>query len=126
MTREEALKWSELFKAFAEGKTIQYKGRDNIFRDDDNFSVTCILETKLDRRRIKPEQKHIPYTWGDWKEFMGKEVLDKNGHLWLIIGLDRFEIIIECDEDSKCIKLKDSFLKLRFADGTPFGKLMEE
>ena len=51
MTRESAIKWERVIKAFQEGKTIQYFNRDGYWQDvyDPSFSG--------DDYRIKPTKK---------------------------------------------------------------------
>jgi hypothetical protein len=119
MTKNEAKKLLPLIQALAEGKDVElFDSLDktwNVVKDPIFLSGFSY--------RIKPELVYVPFEWEDWKEFMGKNVINKNGDIWLIIGLSRDEIIIERDEDSKCFKFKDAFLKLNFLDGATFGKL---
>lgn len=62
MTKEEAKHFSEVLKAYSEGKTIQ-KGwydssREMTWKDIETFSIGALSEWEL---RIKPESKLRPY-----------------------------------------------------------------
>ena len=53
MTREQAKELLPIIQAFAEGKTVQYLGRMDVWRDYDDPTFRGGL-----KYRIKPEQKH--------------------------------------------------------------------
>ena len=53
MTKEEAAKWAELYKAYADGKVIQYRDSADAWSIITNPS----FESVVDRYRVKPEMK---------------------------------------------------------------------
>lgn len=76
MTKEEAKQISEIFAAYAEGKTIQFYFEDSDEVDDcsgwtDVPSFDRINIDNIKNYRIKPEQKLRPYK--DLEEFLNEQ-----------------------------------------------------
>lgn len=134
MTKEEAKKWSELFAAVADGKTVQYR-RNYLDADIDVWADVNLSELRslssdiLNRHRIKPEPKYVPFTQDDWKEFMMKKVVNiKSGNTFDVIGTMDDSVGFDNNNVGGWTwpEYEDAFKQYTFSDGTPFGKLVEE
>ena len=127
MNRQQAKELLPIIQAFAKGKTIQVKARDDIWYNDEN-------ELKFDsdpqNYRIKPEPKYRSFKD---KEECYNEMLKHQPFGWLkskrllynIISIDADGIIIHNTISSGGYSFK-SASSLTFADGTPFGIKVEE
>ena len=112
-------KWAKEKQAFAEGKTIQFKSGDMPWCEASDPSWIS-----YDNYRIKPEPKYAPFTREDWDLFKMKEVRNNPDNGVVVV-------IISCDNDGvRCGRVEctyeAAFDSIVFADGTPFGKLIEE
>lgn len=124
MTREEAKELLPIIKAFAEGKTIQFRVGDNKWKDMDKpFFGEC-----PSNYRIKPEPKYRPFQSQEecWNEMMKHQpfgwVKEINSEmLYLINGISNMCIVIMEDISS----FKEALNIYEFKDGTPFG-IMED
>ena len=113
-------KWAKEKAAFAEGKTIQYLKEESGWAD----ILHIPLWSSCDEYRIKPEPKYTPFTREDWDLFKMKEVCNNPDDGVVVV-------IISCDDDGvRCGSVectyRQAFDSIVFADGTPFGKLIEE
>ena len=121
MTKEQAKEMLPIFKAFAEGKTIQIlnEGEWCDLYDTD-------FKSSIDKYRIKPEPKHRPFNDQEecWNEMhkhpdFGWVKAHNTGHLCQIncfyygnrIGID-------CND---LISFRRAFDDYLFPDGAPFG-----
>ena len=121
MTKEQAKEILPIFKAFAEGKTIQIlnEGEWCDLYDTD-------FKSSIDKYRIKPEPKHRPFNDQEecWEEMhkhpdFGWVKAHNTGHLCQIncfyygnrIGID-------CNDP---ISFRCAFDDYLFPDGAPFG-----
>lgn len=120
MTREEAKELLPIIKAFAEGKTIQFRGRDV---EESSF------DGSLNDYRIKPEPKYRPFKSREecWQEMQRHQpfgwIKDKeDGHYAMITTVDTAEgrKHISISVDYLC-SLDETMSCYTFADGTPFG-----
>ena len=122
MTREEAKELLPIIKAFADGKTIQFRERDV---EEPSFDG-CLNEY-----RIKPEPKFRPFKNQEecWQEMLKhqpfgwlRNTYTKRLHNIDSIGHTTYGITL----DNNCITYFDvAFDAYNFADGTPFG-IMED
>ena len=114
-------KWAKEKQAFAEGKTIQSR---DITGDNDWVIAELPKWHSWKDYRIKPEPKYAPFTREDWDLFKMKEVRNNPDNGVVVV-------IISCDNDGvRCGRVEctyeSAFDSIVFADGTPFGKLIEE
>ena len=131
MTREQAKAMLPIMKAFAEGKTLQYRvnNKNNEWEDINNPAFNDLPS----EYRIKPEPKYRPFKSRDecWNEML------KHQPFGWINGKHKYEHIvcvyessIECSPDidyydvlHSCIITFNNALEhgYTFTDGTPFG-----
>lgn len=124
MTREEAKKLLPVIKAFAEGKTIQIKGRDKwVDLCETDFSCSP------DDYRIKPEPKYLPFRDVEecWQEMLqhrpfGWIKSNEDGHYAMVTTVD----VVEGEKyiaisGNNLWSFDDTINNYTFADGTPFG-----
>ena len=139
MTREVVKKLLPIIKAFAEGKTIQFRTNNRSWVDlvDNNLEINVLFEY-----RIKPEPKYRPFKSQEecWEEMLKHQpfgwVKSKDKGYFHLIGLvqwvSEFEDVIITFATSEQLarssrSMSENYI---FADGTPFGikeeQLMEE
>ncbi len=127
MTREQMKERLPIFKAYAEGKPIEYKekGKEEWrkIRDDaDRFNfdfahydyrVMAYRPFKDAQECWEEMQKHHPFGW-----------VSKGTKLYAIKAVECNTVFIDdgCENRSLLAYFSDGFT---FADGTPFGKLKE-
>ena len=122
-----------IFKAMADGKTIQFATNGNSWIDIDGDEEGLFLDTLIDTPqsyRIKPEPKYRPFKDAEecWAEMLKHEPFGwvkgkTDGLLYLItaivskndIRVDGVFLSLDCIEES-----------YTFADGVPFGVKVEE
>lgn len=126
-----------IFKAMAEGRTIQFAIKGNSWTDIDADEEGLFLDTLIatpQSYRIKPEPKYRPFKDAEecWKEMLKHQpfgwLASQDGEVKsLIIFIDNEGLIIGDRNNGVMgfITATDLF-KLKFADGTPFGILEEE
>ena len=117
-------KWAKEKQAFAEGKTIQSRKIYSLNRWEDNISPSWSEEWQY---RIKPEPKYAPFTRKDWDLFKMKDVIFDPSK----INTTSIGVVTGCDSDGVIVSheyfsYEYMFKNALFADGTPFGKLIEE
>ena len=133
MTREEAKELLPIIKAFAEGKTIQYKNKVNLEWEE----TDCPIWTKESKYRIKPEPKYRPFKSREecWKEMLKHYpfgwIYNKNENInYCIISVQEDRIELPPIEKSYSKELENDYylfnvalkeFEYTFADGTPFG-----
>ena len=132
MTREEAKELLPIMQAFAEGKTIEYRGSGGAWK----VAQTPTWSSHL-FYRIKPEPKYRPFKTKEecWNEMMKHQPFGwlkskKNGRFHCIGEVywsDKFETVcIVLSTSESLSRSSDSvFDGYTFADGAPFG-VMEE
>ena len=117
MTREEAKEWLPIIRAYADGKTIQFRERD---------IEEPLFDGCLNEYRIKPEPKYRPFKNQEecWNEMLKHQPFGwirsiHNQHLRNIdsIGHTTYSIGI----NNSVMYLDAAFNEYNFADGTPFG-----
>lgn len=132
--KKEIQRLMPLFRAIAEGKTIQWNDM-GVWRDIDGDDEGFYLETLIgesDKYRIKPEPKYRPFK--DAKECMAEML--KHQPFGLITRQCAFFHVIYIEDKligygSACgtilhIKFNDALKRFTFADGLPFGVEEEE
>ena len=119
MTREEVKELLPVIKAFAEGKTIQIKGRDKwVDLCETDFSCSP------DDYRIKPEPKYRPFKSQEegWQEMQKHQpfgwVKAPNGELFCIDKVFDEGVVYK---HSTCRFEEYLEGNYTFADGIPFG-----
>ena len=132
MTREEAKELLPIMQAFAEGKTIEYRGIGGAWK----VAQTPTWSSHL-FYRIKPEPKYRPFKSQEdcWQEMLKHQPFGwlkskKDGRLRCIGEVswsDEFETVhIALSTSESLSRSSDSmFEQYTFDDGTPFG-FMEE
>lgn len=124
MTREEAKEFAPILQAYAEGKTIQRKCRDNEWVD----CITPSFSEKPKDYRIKPGPKYRPFKDAEecWQEMQKHQPFGWTRDTFnirdCITRVTNSGIVY--DEDM--MSFEDVFNKVKFADGTPFGIKVEE
>lgn len=130
MTREVVKKLLPIIKAFAEGKTIQFRTNNRSWVDlvDNNLEINVLFEY-----RIKPEPKYRPFKSQEecWEEMLKHQpfgwVKSKDKGYFHLIGLvqwvSEFEDVIITFATSEQLarssrSMSENYI---FADGTPFG-----
>ena len=121
MTKELALKYSEVLKAYGEGKTIQAKSiMDNKWLD----TTEPVFDFFRSEYRIKPEPKYIPFTFEDSKLFKDKWIYSKNDP-----DKGLYRIVHTCKNYvafNRNFYRYETFLNnFLFEDGSSCGKLVE-
>lgn len=119
-----------IFKAMAEGKTIQNKngnGWIDIDGDEDGLNLDSLIGYQ-DCYRIKPEPKYRPFE--NAKECWA-EMLNHKPFGWVVGRRDGVMYLIRCLEyvsvyTSIQCSFKDAFDKFAFADLVPFGVKIDE
>ncbi len=121
-----------IFKAMAEGKTIQFATNDNswidIDGDEDGFSLQTLIDN-TQSYRIKPEPKYRPFANAEecWTEMQKHQpfgwVKDRNGSKFVIENVDS-RGFVEVYDEGTC-NFKEVFENRTFADGVPFGVKVE-
>lgn len=125
MTRDEAVKFAPIIKAYSEGKEIQFIGNDGDWHDFHNIDV--IFCDNPDEYRIKPEAKYRPFENAQecWDEMQKHQPFGwlKNDNGFYIV-----DNIFNTDDEGDGIyvaKIYQSYKNVccdyTFADGTPFG-----
>lgn len=120
MTREEAKELLPIIKAFAEGKQIEVKRKNEWFGIGDDIYFS---ESPSDYH-IKPEPKYRPFKTQEecWNE------MHKHPDFGWIIAKDSkimyhiYVVGIGCVlMDDMSISFPETFAEYEFTDGTPFG-----
>ena len=125
-----------IFKAMAEGKTIQFATNGNSWIDIDGDEEGLFLDTLIDTPqsyRIKPEPTYRPFKDAEecWAEMLKHQpfgvVKDKYFANYQTHRAFTYLITNGCDfggyEDET---FESCFKNLLFADGTPFGVKVEK
>ena len=121
MTKEQAKEILPIFKAFAEGKTIQIlnEGEWCDLYDTD-------FKSPINKYRIKPEPKYRPFKSQEecWKEMLKHQPFGwiRNNDTQCLcnigsIGLNSYGVVI----NNSIMYFDLAFNTCEFVDGTPFG-----
>ena len=120
MTREEAKELLPIIKAFAEGKQIEVKRKNEWFGIGDDIYFS---ESPSDYR-IKPEPKYRPFKTQEecWNE-MHKHpdfgwIIPKDSKIMYHIYVVGIGCVLM---DDMSISFPETFAEYEFTDGTPFG-----
>ena len=115
MTREEAKELLPIIRAFAEGKTIQFKNTFEEWVDIQSNWEVC-FDKDITKFRIKPEPKYRPFKNQEecWNEMLKHQPF---GWTKSIVGID-YSLITDVNDD---IIYSEAIKEFTFADGTPFG-----
>lgn len=137
MTREEAKELLPIIQAFAEGKTIEHKGKGSSFNWEE--VIEPIFNLHMSEYRIKPEPKYRPFK--DVEECW-QEMLKHQPFGWVKEKGDEpsYELLANVSEndeapisfavhgsvgmgiiDRPSIEFNGMFNTFTFADGAPFG-----
>jgi len=115
--------YAELKKADSEGKKIQIVNSDGVWHDYDNNNFDWSFP--VERYRIKPERKLVPYTWEDREQLRGKWVK-------YILSDRKLEGLIDSVQHhgvnvSGVFYSYEQFLKeYKFLNDSPCGKHIEQ
>ena len=123
MTREEAKEILPIIQAFAEGKTIEYRGLGGEWKAAHTPTWSSHLFY-----RIKPEPKYRPFKSMEecWNEMLKNQQFGwvkeiSSEMLYLINGISDMSIVIMENIDS----FKEAMNIYEFMDGAPFGVVGE-
>lgn len=121
-----------LFRAIAEGKTIQWNDMGvwrDIDGDDEGFFLDTFVGKTVDYR-IKPEPKYRPFKNAEecLAEMQKHQLFGwvKNQGLYRNIANVMSCSITFADNEARDVNYEQAFKNYTFADGTPFGILEEE
>lgn len=125
MNRQEAKQILPIIRAFADGKTIEFK---NTFGNWINCGEIMFNWPPKDYR-IKPEPKYRPFKDAEecWQEMQKHQpfgwIKDKiNNQYHNILSIDDYGITPNLFDENPQRKYKDTISQnFLFADGTPFG-----
>ena len=132
MTREEAKELLPIMQAFAEGKTIEYRGLGGAWK----VAQTPTWSSHL-FYRIKPEPRYRPFKTQEacWNEMQKHQPFGwlkskKNGRFHCIGEVywsDKFETVCIVLSTSESLSRSSDtvFNEYTFADGAPFGVIEE-
>lgn len=125
--KKEIQRLMPLFRAIAEGKTIQWNDM-GVWRDIDGDDEGFFLDTfvgETDGYRIKPEPKYRPFANAEecWQEMQKHQPFG-----WVKDKKDvHHRVLITAVDDDTCGMSLNGIMDLfTFADGTPFGVKVEE
>ena len=127
MTKDEAVVFAPIIKAYSEGKTIQFIGEDGKWHD-----FTCgdvVFADNPEEYRIKPEAKYRPFRDAQecWEEMQKHQlfgwVLEEEQSVYFqIVGVDNENIMFCAYEDNvQLLTYQLAMETFVFADGKPFG-----
>ena len=127
MTKDEAVVFAPIIKAYSEGKTIQFIGEDGKWHD-----FTCedvVFADNPEEYRIKPEAKYRPFRDAQecWDEMQKHQpfgwVLEEEQSVYFqIVGVDNENIMFCAYEDNvQLLTYQLAMETFVFADGKPFG-----
>ena len=123
MTREVVKKLLPIIKAFAEGKTIQFRTNNRSWVDlvDNNLEINVLFEY-----RIKPEPKYRPFKNQEecWNEMLKHKPLGwiKYSNFSCIIqNISLNGITVIKEQEIHYLNFEEHFMNIEFADETPFG-----
>lgn len=116
-----------IFKAMAEGKTIQFAVSDedwvDVDGDEDGFSLQTLIDN-TQSYRIKPGPKYRPFKNAEecWQEMLKHQPFGwVKSTLFKDLALVQKVTTLYVEIDRDIIDYKDTLEKFTFADGTPFG-----
>ena len=128
MTREEIKELLPIIQAFAEGKQIEVKRKNEWFGIGDDIYFS---ESPSDYR-IKPEPKYRPFKSQEecWNEMLKHQPFGwfrsiHNKNLFNIVGINDDGIKITNTLTKYMDTYSDAFDNIEFVDGTPFGIKIE-
>ena len=125
MTRKEAKELLPIIQAFAEGKTIEYRGLGGEWKAAHTPTWSSHLFY-----RIKPEPKYRPFKSKEecWQEMLKHQpfgwLKNKKRESVILIGnvyMDKEVSIVWATNERDSNSASMVFNKYVFADGTPFG-----
>ena len=124
MTREEIKELLPIIQAFAEGKQIEVKRKNEWFGIGDDIYFS---ESPSDYR-IKPEPKYRPFKT---QEECWNEMRKHSDFGWVTDGYYKSTISVKSDSIVVTISSLEydfgkAYIHFTFADGTPFGIKKEE
>ena len=132
MTREEAKELLPIIKAFAEGKQIEVKRKNEWFGIGDDIYFS---ESPSDYR-IKPEPKYRPFKTQEecWNEMLKHQPFgwlksirkQEKVHIGRVFEVKDFALITLSINEGINNSSSYFFNEYTFADGTPFGIKKEE
>ena len=134
MNRNQAKELFPIIKAFAEGRTIQYRinGNESAIWDDVDKKYHDFKPHSF-QYRIKPEPKYRPFKDAEecWTEMLKHQpfgwLTSQNGEVKsFIISIDNEGLVIG-DRNNGVMGFftATDLFKIKFADGTPFGIKVE-
>lgn len=123
MSREHWKEFLPLIQAFIDGKTVQglALGSNTIWLDLNNPEFNGNIE----KYRIKPEPKWVPFTYNDSILFLGKWIKAKHGkahNAYLITNCSDVGVLAAGMD----IRWNGLLVDYVFIDNTPCGKLVGE
>ena len=125
MNRQRAKELLPIIQAFAEGKTIQVKGPNDLWYDRNNEQCEIHFNSDPQKYRIKPEPTYRPFKD---KEECWEEMQKHQPFGWVKDTPSNTLYSITRVTDNTCIfsdgfrlLFNDGYKYLTFIDGTPFG-----
>lgn len=130
--KEELQKLMPIFKAMAEGRTIQIKngnGWEDIDGDEEGLYLDTLIATPQSYR-IKPEPKYYPFKdaeecWAEMQKHQPFGWVNYNGHRVNIAAVMGATVVFTNNKGIK-FTFEHIFKECTFADGAPFGIKEEE
>lgn len=127
MNRKQAKKYLPIMQAFAEGKIIQVKIKDNLWYELDS-DEGLIFNRNPKNYRVKPEPKYRPFKneeecWEEMQKHQPFSWIKASHGQFSIIGIRKDDIILGVISNE--LTYNYVFSNYKFLDGTPFGIKIE-
>lgn len=131
--RNEAKILVPIISAYAEGRILQYKEKEEWrdIEDSEGLSINTIIN-EAENYRIKPEVKYRPFTNAEecWAEMQKHQpfgwIKCKEGYFSVVYVNDEYAGLGDKYDSSILLASKNSYTDNTFVDGTPFGMKVEE
>lgn len=123
MLKEEAKELVPVIKAFAEGKTVQFRIKGESEWYDINSEGNADFNPEKNDYRIKPKSKYRPFKYSDecWEEMLKHKPFGwiRDSQISHVISSVSFRHIRF--NNGAVNSFEEAFNNYRFVDGTPFG-----
>lgn len=129
--RNEAKILVPIISAYAEGRILQYKEKEEWrdIEDSEGLSINTIIQ-EAENYRIKPEYRPFANAEECWQEMQKHQpfgwIKCKEGYFSIVYVNDEYAGLGDRYDSSILLASKNSYTDNTFVDGTPFGMKVEE